>query len=62
VFQEQELMAWLLFVTAEGCRPGLCGQEAACHPLGNKNYTCVCPHDGSEPTKDLKCPNRMTGM
>lgn len=45
---------------AEGCRPGLCGQEAACHPLPNKNYTCVCPHDGSEPTKDLKCPNRMT--
>ncbi|XP_069705196.1 tyrosine-protein kinase transmembrane receptor Ror-like isoform X2 [Periplaneta americana] len=44
---------------AEGCRPGLCGQEAACHPLPNK-YVCVCPHDGSEPTKDLKCPNRLT--
>ncbi|PSN47551.1 hypothetical protein C0J52_08384, partial [Blattella germanica] len=43
-----------------GCRPGLCGQEAACHPLPYNNYTCVCPHDGSEPTKDLKCPNRIT--
>ncbi|KAJ9595213.1 hypothetical protein L9F63_013474, partial [Diploptera punctata] len=45
---------------SEGCRPGLCGQEAACHPLPYNNYTCVCPHDGSEPTKDLKCPNRIT--
>nr|CAD7427655.1 unnamed protein product [Timema monikensis] len=44
----------------QGCKPGLCGVDAACVPKGDGRYTCVCPHDNSPPTTDLKCPNRRT--
>ncbi|BES88348.1 TyrKc [Nesidiocoris tenuis] len=37
------------------CKPETCAPEAACTPYGNDTYTCVCPHDLSPPTKDLKC-------
>lgn len=43
------------------CVRAQCGQEAACKPLPNNTYMCVCPHDSSPPTPDLKCPNRLTG-
>lgn len=43
------------------CYKGRCGQEAACKPLPNNTYTCVCPHDLSPPTAELRCPNRLTG-
>ncbi|GLV38614.1 Ror [Carabus blaptoides fortunei] len=42
------------------CVRAQCGQEAACKPLPNNTYMCVCPHDFSPPTSDLKCPNRLT--
>ncbi|XP_067008140.1 muscle, skeletal receptor tyrosine-protein kinase [Anabrus simplex] len=41
------------------CSPG-CGPEAACRPFPNNTFMCVCPHDVSPPTADLKCPNRST--
>ncbi|XP_050434165.1 tyrosine-protein kinase transmembrane receptor Ror-like isoform X2 [Adelges cooleyi] len=37
-----------------------CGTEAACNQLQNNTYICICPQDGSKPTKDLKCPKRYT--
>ncbi|XP_031843455.1 muscle, skeletal receptor tyrosine-protein kinase [Nomia melanderi] len=44
-----------------GCkdRPYICGKEAACRSFKNNTSTCVCPHDLSPPTNDLKCPNRL---
>uniref|UniRef100_A0A1B6KVD3 Protein kinase domain-containing protein n=1 Tax=Graphocephala atropunctata TaxID=36148 RepID=A0A1B6KVD3_9HEMI len=42
------------------CRPGLCGNEAACKPVGGHRFICICPHDSSPPTADLRCPNRLT--
>lgn len=42
------------------CKPGLCGLEAACRHFPNNTYICICPHDSSPPTKDLRCPNRLT--
>ncbi|XP_075212410.1 tyrosine-protein kinase transmembrane receptor Ror-like [Lycorma delicatula] len=42
------------------CTTGSCGTEAACHNFSNKTHTCVCPHDSSPPTNDLRCPNRRT--
>nr|CAD7568545.1 unnamed protein product [Timema californicum] len=53
------LMCGVLHVD-QGCKPGLCGVDAACVPKGDGRYTCVCPHDNSPPTTDLKCPNRRT--
>lgn len=44
-----------------GCVKGICGAEAACRPLPGGRHQCVCPHDSSPPTADLKCPNRITG-
>lgn len=38
-----------------------CGSEAACRQLDPNTYFCVCPHDSSSPTEDLKCPKRITG-
>lgn len=38
-----------------------CGSEAACRQLDPNTYFCVCPHDSSPPTEDLKCPKRITG-
>ncbi|XP_024941360.1 muscle, skeletal receptor tyrosine protein kinase isoform X2 [Cephus cinctus] len=45
-----------------GCsdRPNICGKEAACRSFENNTSKCVCPHDLSSPTSDLKCPNRLT--
>ncbi|XP_026674758.1 tyrosine-protein kinase transmembrane receptor Ror-like [Ceratina calcarata] len=45
-----------------GCkdRPHICGKEAACRSYQNDTSKCVCPHDLSSPTLDLKCPNRLT--
>lgn len=37
-----------------------CGLEAACIEEGD-SIKCVCPHDKSAPTKDLKCTNRAVG-
>ncbi|XP_054283639.1 muscle, skeletal receptor tyrosine protein kinase-like [Macrosteles quadrilineatus] len=42
------------------CSPGLCGNEAACMPVGSSRFKCICPHDSSPPTHDLRCPNRLT--
>uniref|UniRef100_A0A1B6CKF4 Protein kinase domain-containing protein n=1 Tax=Clastoptera arizonana TaxID=38151 RepID=A0A1B6CKF4_9HEMI len=42
------------------CKPLICGLEAACRPFKNNTYICICPHDSSPPTKDLRCPNRLT--
>ncbi|XP_076635602.1 muscle, skeletal receptor tyrosine protein kinase [Colletes latitarsis] len=44
-----------------GCkdRPQICGKEAACRTFYNSTSMCVCPHDLSPPTADLKCPNRL---
>ncbi|CAB0031053.1 unnamed protein product [Trichogramma brassicae] len=38
-------------------RPQICGTDAACQ-VDEENDTsrCICPHDGSPPTLDLKCP------
>ncbi|XP_012288526.1 tyrosine-protein kinase transmembrane receptor Ror [Orussus abietinus] len=40
-------------------RPHICGKEAACRSFENNTSICVCPHDSSPPTSDLKCPNRL---
>ncbi|XP_026475321.1 uncharacterized protein LOC113379428 [Ctenocephalides felis] len=37
-----------------------CSEETACYPFVDGTYRCVCPHDRSEPTEDMKCPNRKT--
>ncbi|XP_050587164.1 tyrosine-protein kinase transmembrane receptor Ror-like isoform X3 [Bombus affinis] len=44
-----------------GCkdRPQICGKEAACRSFTDNTSKCVCPHDLSPPTTDLKCPNRL---
>ncbi|XP_076245437.1 muscle, skeletal receptor tyrosine-protein kinase [Calliopsis andreniformis] len=44
-----------------GCqdRPHICGKEAACRKFDDYTSRCVCPHDSSPPTSDLKCPNRL---
>ncbi|XP_034189337.2 tyrosine-protein kinase transmembrane receptor Ror isoform X3 [Osmia lignaria lignaria] len=44
-----------------GCkdRPHICGKEAACRSFDDNTSKCVCPHDVSPPTTDLKCPNRL---
>ncbi|TGZ32398.1 Uncharacterized protein DBV15_06823 [Temnothorax longispinosus] len=39
--------------------PQICGKEAACYPFPNNTSKCVCPHDLSLPTSDLRCPNRL---
>lgn len=54
------LVAGAMVTSKGGCRPGVCGDEAACHNL-NPGYKCVCPHDNSKPTHDLRCPNRLLG-
>lgn len=47
--------------TITGCkdRPLICGKEAACRSFDDNTSKCVCPHDSSPPTVDLKCPNRL---
>ena len=42
-------------------RPQICGKEAACRRFPDNTSKCVCPHDLSPPTSDLRCPNRLTG-
>ncbi|XP_043274530.1 muscle, skeletal receptor tyrosine-protein kinase-like isoform X2 [Venturia canescens] len=39
--------------------PDVCGKEAACRSFSRTTSKCVCPHDLSPPTRDLKCPNRL---
>ncbi|XP_077267488.1 high affinity nerve growth factor receptor isoform X2 [Temnothorax americanus] len=39
--------------------PQICGKEAACYPFPDNTSKCVCPHDLSLPTSDLRCPNRL---
>lgn len=41
--------------------PHICGKEAACRTFADNTSKCVCPHDLSPPTPDLRCPNRLTG-
>ncbi|XP_011141324.1 tyrosine-protein kinase transmembrane receptor Ror [Harpegnathos saltator] len=59
--QQSELLLQITdkLVKIEGCKdnPDICGMEAACRILGNTS-DCVCPHDASPPTADLKCPIR----
>ncbi|KAL0118602.1 hypothetical protein PUN28_009344 [Cardiocondyla obscurior] len=38
----------------------ICGKEAACHTFENNTSKCMCPHDLTPPTPDLRCPNRIT--
>ncbi|KAL6258099.1 hypothetical protein P5V15_010017 [Pogonomyrmex californicus] len=40
--------------------PHICGKEAACRSFPDSTSKCVCPHDSSLPTSDLRCPNRLT--
>ncbi|XP_012536911.2 high affinity nerve growth factor receptor isoform X2 [Monomorium pharaonis] len=40
--------------------PQICGKEAACRSFADNTSKCVCPHDLSPPTADLRCPNRVT--
>ncbi|XP_015121598.1 tyrosine-protein kinase transmembrane receptor Ror [Diachasma alloeum] len=47
------------FKNCEG-RTSICGDEAACWRLPNNTSKCVCPHDLSTPTDDLRCPIRFT--
>lgn len=56
VFEDLEI------IESIGCkdRPHICGKEAACRSFKNNTSKCVCPHDSSTPTNDLKCPNRLT--
>lgn len=42
-------------------RPHICGKEAACRSFEDNSSKCVCPHDLSSPTWDLRCPNRLIG-
>ncbi|XP_012234031.2 high affinity nerve growth factor receptor-like isoform X1 [Linepithema humile] len=39
-------------------QPHICGNEAACRSLPDNKSKCVCPHDLTLPTSDLKCPHR----
>lgn len=43
-------------------KPGMCGLEAACLKVDATTSKCICPHDKSEPTADLKCLNRSKGI
>ncbi|XP_011304539.1 high affinity nerve growth factor receptor isoform X1 [Fopius arisanus] len=38
----------------------ICGDEAACRQFPNNTSKCVCTHDSSTPTDDLKCLTRIT--
>ncbi|XP_011494651.1 PREDICTED: tyrosine-protein kinase transmembrane receptor Ror-like [Ceratosolen solmsi marchali] len=40
-------------------QPHICGTEAACQEAEDSTSRCICPHDKSPPTADLKCPNRV---
>jgi hypothetical protein len=42
-------------------QPHICGTEAACQEVEDSTSRCICPHDKSPPTADLKCPNRVIG-
>lgn len=42
------------------CSPNVCGNEAACKPHSDNTYSCVCPHDNSRPTDELRCLYRNT--
>lgn len=42
-------------------QPHVCGKEAACRSFPDNTSKCVCPHDLSSPTSDLRCPNRLIG-
>ncbi|KAG6804029.1 muscle, skeletal receptor tyrosine protein kinase isoform X1 [Apis mellifera caucasica] len=63
--QQSEVIARLLPINGNpeitGCkdRPHICGKEAACRSFKDNTSKCVCPHDLSPPTTDLKCPNRL---
>ncbi|CAK9820474.1 Tyrosine-protein kinase transmembrane receptor Ror [Anthophora plagiata] len=63
--QQSEVIERLLPINENseitGCkdRPHICGKEAACRSFSDKRSKCVCPHDLSPPTADLKCPNRL---
>ncbi|XP_043506683.1 tyrosine-protein kinase transmembrane receptor Ror-like isoform X3 [Frieseomelitta varia] len=64
--QQSEVIVRLLPINGNtvitGCkgRPQICGKEAACRSFKDNTSKCVCPHDLSAPTTDLKCPNRLT--
>ena len=42
-------------------QPHICGTEAACQEVEDSTSRCICPHDKSPPTVDLRCPNRVIG-
>ncbi|XP_058807522.1 muscle, skeletal receptor tyrosine protein kinase-like isoform X2 [Phymastichus coffea] len=57
---EQQTMAQPLAEIFDcASRVHICGTEAACEIKGTISH-CVCPHDKSPPTADLKCPIRAT--
>ncbi|XP_033228838.1 muscle, skeletal receptor tyrosine protein kinase-like [Belonocnema kinseyi] len=37
----------------------VCGGETACRQINHTASICVCPHDSSLPTPDMKCPTRI---
>ncbi|KAK0093840.1 hypothetical protein PV326_012506 [Microctonus aethiopoides] len=47
------------FINCHG-KGHICGKEAACRNFPNNTSKCVCPHDLSTPTDELKCPVRST--
>ncbi|XP_008547806.1 high affinity nerve growth factor receptor isoform X1 [Microplitis demolitor] len=47
------------FTNCQG-KGNICGTEAACRNFPNNTSRCICPHDLSPPTNDLKCPVRLT--
>ncbi|XP_011704000.1 PREDICTED: tyrosine-protein kinase transmembrane receptor Ror-like [Wasmannia auropunctata] len=46
-------------ITACRDNPQICGTEAACRSFADNTSKCVCPHDLSSPTSNLRCPNRL---
>ncbi|XP_011258486.1 high affinity nerve growth factor receptor isoform X2 [Camponotus floridanus] len=60
--QQSDVIASSIYESFKACKdhPQICGKEAACRSFENNTSKCVCPHDGlSQPTADLKCPNRV---
>ncbi|CAL1684805.1 unnamed protein product [Lasius platythorax] len=61
--QESDVIASPIYDNSEikACKdhPHICGKEAACRSFPDNTSKCVCPHDLSPPTADLRCPNRV---
>ncbi|KAM0733100.1 Tyrosine-protein kinase transmembrane receptor Ror [Formica fusca] len=61
--QQSDVIASSIYGSSEikACKhhPYICGKEAACRSFPDSTSKCVCPHDLSPPTQDLRCPNRV---